>query len=198
MFDNNNSDFKNKYDKDYLINLDNDLESLKMDISDHDVYGNANLKEVPEINYRKLIDSLSKLKIDGAKEDAEVIDELTENINNDKKDEIKVIREHESKLDEINSTIKKTENIYENNSINIDDFLKNNKQQEIIDDLKIPDINLNNENDNYQEKVYIPNLSIDLLNKIETEDEQINLKIPLLMDDKNKIINNHNKLNQLQ
>ena len=45
---------------------------------------------------------------------------------------------------------------------------------------------MNNEKDNYQEKVYIPNLSIDLLNKIETEDEQINLKIPLLMDDKNK------------
>ena len=52
------------------------LENLKMDISNYDVLGDVDIKELPKVNYNQLIDNLSKLKINNVKEKVEVIDDL--------------------------------------------------------------------------------------------------------------------------
>ena len=154
MFDIVNNTLNGKYNKDYLLTLDNDLENLKMNISERDVYGNANLKEVPDINYKKLINSLSKLKIDVESEDAEVISELVED---NKDNEIKIINKNE-----MNDT--------KEYGLDIDEFIKDTRQNEI--NLKIPNFNdVNNYTDknNKKELDGIPNLSklnVNLLNKM--------------------------------
>lgn len=155
----------------YIQNLEKELEDLKMDVSFVDLYNNANQQELPDIDYKKIIDSITKLQNKVKKDSTEIIEETAEESKEEKNidnidEEIKAdddINEEQEKdfdyVDVMKRLIEKEddkddEQVKTSKELNIDDFLN------IMNNIKEKEeIKQEDKKDNWFENLKVPTLN---------------------------------------
>ena len=170
-------DFSNiKCDKKSLIDISSDLEDLRIDTSKQDIHGHVNLKNISDFTFKRMINSLSELKM-STKE--KILDD-NELLNT--KDQILVINQEDTQertLDSIKQDDTK-EPIFE-------DINKNEKQEKKsisnkkinLFELNVPDLEdsfISNTfaNDINKDENVIPVLSDELLDKLNISEKKKN------------------------